>query len=145
MHHLANIAFKIQPVLLRIITGSETTEVSQKYVTCPKFRTAMKAKALGNLMDALDSMEVCTLPFENCILLKLLWFILAIFIIMQINELVTKIEDFVLEKRADHHHPTLTFLDNDLQLFGFVVDILLPKVCTDTITHYLKIFLYQYC
>ena len=53
----------------------------------------------------------------------------VILLIIQLQRIVFKLEDFVLEVRADPQHQTLPFLDSDMQVFGFVMDILLPKVC----------------
>ena len=47
---------------------------------------------------------------------------------MQMQQLVELMEDFVLDirEKSEYHH--ISFLNNDLQLFGFVLDILIPEV-----------------
>ena len=47
---------------------------------------------------------------------------------MQMQQLLAVMEDFVLDIRDQSEHPHISFLNNDLLLFGFVLDILFPEV-----------------
>ena len=50
-----------QPLLLKIVNGDHKTDVISNYIRCPKFRSAMKTKAFGNLLGVFDSQEVTDL------------------------------------------------------------------------------------
>lgn len=47
---------------------------------------------------------------------------------MQMQQLLAVMEDFVLDIRdqSEYHH--ISFLNDDMLLFGFVLDILFPEV-----------------
>ena len=108
-----------------LLTGEAKSEQVSKYIACSRFRATTKAMTLGNLLDLFDSTKVFLLEFLSCLCLYYLYITFEL-----IQQIVFIIEYFVLDVQAHPQHQTLPCLNNDMQVFGFMTDILLPKVCT---------------
>ena len=65
---------------------------------------------------------------SNCTLRILLLCILMCTLNLQLQEFYETIEDYVTAQRKNPKHNCLSFLHNDSQCFGFVIDVLLPEV-----------------